>query len=187
MTLGHLTEHLDKLDVVEVPLDKLAYLVKQFKLYESHIKSLEDELKEAKARFNQVAQVELPELLLQNGLSEIKLATGEKIKVSQEIAATIKDAESFGEFLAARGDDDIMRTMLSLGKVPAPLLKKIVFTLMSEYNISPDAQQTVHPQTLKKYIKELCGIGKEDADDCLSLQDLPESISVYTYYKTTIK
>lgn len=194
MEQAHLFDHLleHSTTEVELPLAKLQAMVGRFQQIEAELVRLELETKVTKERFNQISQVDIPNLLMQYGLSEIKLASGEKLRVTQELSASIKDMDSFSEFVTERGDDDILKSMISLGKIPAEVAEKIQRVLLEQFDLMADISRTVHPATLKKYIKETCGIGMEDAEDRLGeryvpLQELPSSIGVFTYFKTTIK
>lgn len=187
--LSHLLDHEQE---QEIPLDHLAQLVERFRFYEATIEKLEALLKEAKENFNAVSQVDIPQFLLQYGVSGVPLRSGEMLRISQEISASVKDMESFSEYVTERGDDDILKTTINVGKVPTEIAQKIQRLLMETFDLSADVNRTVHPQTLKKYVKELCGIGMENPEERLgdryvALQELPEAVSVYTYFKTTIK
>lgn len=153
----------------------------------ARIKELEDELKAAKKDFNKVSQEEIPELLLQTGLGSVELATGEKVTIKEDVSASIKDMPQFFQFLVNRGDEAIVKTDLSFGKIPSEILTRIQNHLAEQYELFPDVKQGVHYQTLQKYIRELCGIGGgTEAEVPLSELD-EEVINVFTYYKTTVK
>ena len=186
--LSHLMEALGTGDE-KGALERLEALVVRYKREESEVEELEEKLKRAKERFNRTKQQDIPEVLLQNGLSEIRLKSGEKLRVTQKVSASIKDVEKFAAFLEARNDDDILKTVFELGKVPAEVLSIMKRTLAEQFEVYPKVKQTVHPQTLAKYIRELCGVGVEKREDeeFLALQDLPESVSVFVYYDTAIK
>lgn len=172
----------------EQSLPELADYVALFKAQKARVEALEEELAEAKKAFQQTAQEDIPNLLLQNGFTKLHLLSGETLTIKTEIAPTIKNMAEFAEFLAARGDDDILKTKLELGKVPAELLAEAQAALAA-LGLAAIPTQTVHPGTLKKYIREICRLesGLLYADEAAALQDLPECISVYTYYKTTLK
>lgn len=176
----------------EIPVAQLGAMVVRFREAEKEVAQLEEDLKNAKERFNQVSQIDIPQLLLQNGLSEIRLSTGEKLRVSQEISASVKDIDLFRDFVNERGDEDILKTTLTLGKTPHEIVDKVRRMLMEQFELMSEITTTVHPMTLKKYIKEICGIGTEDAEERLGdryvpMQELPEFIRVFSYFKTSIK
>lgn len=184
----HLLGHEDQ---QEIPLDQLKKLVDRFRKADKEVNELEEKLKVAKEIFNQVSQTDIPQFLLQYGVSGVPLSTGEMLRIKQEISASVKDIDSFSDFLTERGDDDILKTNIKVGKVPTEIAQKIAQMLVETYGLSADIERSVHSMTLKKYVKELCGIGMENAEERLGdryvpLQELPESVSVFTYFKTTI-
>lgn len=187
--LDHLLGHQEE---QELPPNQLARLVSRYRVLDEEVKKLEHELSEAKEAFNEISQTEIPQFLLQYGVSGVPLSTGEMLSIKQEVSASIKDMPAFAEYVTERGDDDILKTTMVLGKVPAEIAKRIRVLLLQEFDLSADIAQTVHPQTLKKYVKELCGIGMDDPEDRLGdryvpLQELPDYVSVYTYFKTSLK
>lgn len=168
------------------PVVLLGNLITRYKETQKKIAYLEDELKAAKESFNQVSQREIPELLIQNGLSQIQLSTGEKVTVKQEVSVSIKDMEEFAAFLAKTGNEDILKTSIQVGKLPQEILEKLRALMYDAFALEPQISYTCHPQTLKKFVKELCGIGS-DAPGSIPLQDMPPCASVYTYFNTVIK
>lgn len=189
--LSHLTDYLSN-EPQEIPLDVLSKLVTRFRKDQERVAKAESELKEAREAFNQVSQVDIPQFLLQFGVAGVPLSTGEMLRVDQKVSASVKDIDDFAEFLTARGDDDILKTTFALGKLPIEVVRKIQKLLIDNFDLSPDIARSVHSATLKKYVKELCGIGMENPEERLGeryipLQELPESVSVYTYFETTIK
>tara|TARA_R110000772_G_scaffold18595_1_gene52579 strand:- start:405 stop:734 length:330 start_codon:yes stop_codon:yes gene_type:complete len=77
----------DLLDNIEIT-DIAAECVK-LKLKEDEIVALEDQLKLKKAEADDIGSRVIPELLAEQGLSEIKLADGSKVSVKKEFRATI--------------------------------------------------------------------------------------------------
>lgn len=183
--LTHLLE--DKADISD-SLERLHQLCDQWFKAKDAVEAAEEALEAAKKNFNAISQVSIPELLGQYGLSEIKLASGAKVTVTLEVSPSVKDMPAFVKFLEERGESDIVKTDLSFGKLDQSILKMITRMLAERLELYPEVKSGVHPMTLKKYVKELCGIGlKEPNERCIPLQDLPDCISAYTYNKTTIK
>lgn len=168
-------------------LSQVSAKAKEWQERKDRIKELEDELKDAKKKFNKVSQEEIPELLLQSGLSSVALDSGEKVTIKEDVSASVKDMPGFYRFLVERGDEAIVKTNLQFGKIPGEVLTKIQNHIAETFELFPDVNQGVHYQTLQKYIRELCGIGG-GSDAEMSLAELDEEmVSVFTYYKTTVK
>lgn len=184
---AHLVEDAGQEPVGDNVLKQVATLANQWKERKARVEALEAQLKEAKAEFNKVSQDALPNLLLQHGLGKISLATGEAIIVKEEVSASIKNMGRFYEFLLERGDAALVKTDLSFGKVPPEILDKIQSMLADTFDLYPEMKQVIHPQTLQKYIRDLCGIGGA-SEAAVPLSALDEDmITVFTYYKTTVK
>ena len=77
----------DLLDNVEITdIAKQCVLLKE---KEDEIAELEDKLKAKKAEADDIGSRVIPELLSEQGLSEIKLADGSKVSVKKEFRATL--------------------------------------------------------------------------------------------------
>lgn len=148
---------------------------------------LEEEAKAAKIMFNKVSQEDIPNAMMEVGLKEIKLATGQKVSFKEDVSCSVKDYDKLDEFLSSRGDDGIMKVTLEIGKTPKSILSQILGDLSMKYGISAAAKQAVHPMTMSSYIKKLCGIdGKTVAE--INVADIDEDmLTVFRFYKTTIK
>ena len=191
MDFEHLMDDAEN-GLVEDKLTQIAQLAAFQLKYEEQLAMLEAQAKEVKAKLLKISQEELPQLILGTGVSRVRLADGKEISVTQELSASVKDMRAFSKFVAERGDDAILKTTIELGKLPDNVIKAIQKWFADTLNMMPDINRTVHAQTLKKYVKELCGVGMEGAEERLGdryipLGQLPDYISAFTYYKTKIK
>lgn len=174
-------------------LQRLNTLVNKYKEQQETIERLEEQLSQAKTAFFKTAKEDIPNLLMQNGLSEIKLPSGEKVSVKMEVAPTVTNMEEFAQFLTERGEGSILKTQMELGKLDPSIVNSIRKMLVEKLDLYPDIKQTVHPMTLKKYIKELCLLNDsnptfdENDDTHIPLQNLPKCVSAFTFYNTSIK
>ena len=173
-------------------LERLQLLVNEYDTLTDKIERAEQVLKELQTAFNKVSMEEIPSLLGGAGLSEIRLADGRKVTVKAEISASVTDPEAFAQYVTDRGDDYLLKTTMELGKLPDNVLSALRKLLATELELYPEIKQSVHPQTLKKYIREITGAGKEDPEAELGtryvpMAELPESVSIFNYFKTTIK
>lgn len=170
-------------------LEKLKLLVEEFDAAKDDVERLEEQLALAKSRFNQISGVDIPQTLLSAGLSELRLADGRKVVVKEDLNVTIKDINSFADFVASRNDDAILKTQIFLPKLPAETIEKIKRIIAKEAAVYPEVKQSVHAQTLKKYVKEITGMSKSVeilGDRYIPKENLPDCLSVFTYYKTKI-
>jgi hypothetical protein len=180
--------------VVNDELAQLEKLVTSYKWEEAEVKSLEAELADAKARFNELSQVAIPELLNQHGLSEIRLRSGEKVIVKEDASVTVPDdkQQKFFDFLKERNNEDIIKLLFQFKRM-APQKMQELFDFLNGYDYDYEFERNVHPQTLKKYFKDLLGIGQENREEliadgkCLKPEDVADVCNVFTYFSTKIK
>lgn len=175
-------------------LARLQSLVKTYKERRDQVEMLQESLKRAEQAFNQVAQEEIPMLLRQYQLSEIRLESGDRVKVREEARVSVpsEKEQAFQAFLQKRGEEDIIKLHFAFGRMPVDKMKDLfVFLNDGEYDYSADRK--VHPQTLKKYFKTLLGVGEEDREEgvregrYLREQDVVDVANVFTFYNTIIK
>jgi hypothetical protein len=189
MNLEHLKREAEK-EAGEPKQDSLltiTALAQEWKERKAEYILLEHKAAEAKKLFNETSQEKIPNAMMEVGLSELKLSDGQKVSFKEDVSCSIKDYNKLDEFLTERGDDGMMKITLEVGKVPKSILRMILKDLTDKYDISAVPKQFVHPATMAAYIRRLCGIdGKTVAE--VQVADIDEEmLSVYRYYKTTIK
>lgn len=185
--LSFLVEESENVVAPDNVLARIAAKAEEYKASRQRLADLEEAMKDEKKLFNKISQEDLPTLLRANGLESVTLQTGEKVSVKEDLSASIKDAEKLAKFLEERGDDALIKTTMEFGKVPAEILEHMRRTLADNYGLYPDIKQTVHSQTLAKYFRNLCGIGGEHEAEFPLAQIDPKMVTVFTFFKTTIK
>jgi len=166
---------------------------RQLELQET-VSYLEQQLKVAEESLKRVSMEEIPNLLKSKGLSRIKLSNGKVVEIKDDANVTIKDREAFFKWLAERKEDDIIKTMFAVDRVPSDLLKQI-FEFFDKNDVPYSADRNVHPQTLKKFFKTLCGLDVEGEErevgyitgKYVPVSSLPDWCSVFLLSKTKIK
>ena len=149
-------------------LKAVADLVRQQLVLERRIEDLEDELKRAQQSLAKISQEILPEALAEHGLSELKMEDGSKITFSQFIQAHIskeKQEEAF-DWLREHDFDDLIKNVVSLefGKGEDDHARDVMETLTNR-GYWPQNKQSVHPSTLKAFVKEQVEKGAEIPSD----------------------
>lgn len=173
-------------------LNKLKLLVKSYLAHQTEIEKIEDDLKEKKKLFNEINQTSIPELLHTYGLSEIKLDTGEKIIVKEGISVSIENEKAFFSFLKDRKEDDIIKTHYDFNKMESEKLNNL-FEFLDSNNYDYESKKGVHSQTLKKYIKELIGMEKDDLESGLlsekykKKEEIESFVKIFNFFSTKIK
>jgi len=181
-------EHIDMTAI----LNELQNMVDNYLILNNDIKVLEEKLKEKKECFNKISMEDIPMFLLQHNLSEIRLASGQKVIVKEDISVTVKDQEKFFKFLENRNEADIIKTNFLFDKMNKDKYNTL-FNFLNEQSYLYTVKKDVHAQTKKKYFKELLGIGKEDYEDgiktgkYLKVSTVIDFTNIYNYFKTKIK
>lgn len=167
-----MTQFLNEKLISQSELSYLAELVDKQISAESEVEKLEEELAEAKKKYNHVRQEEIPDFLKQFGISELKLADGRKVTVKEDVNVTVKDHKAFYDFLRKRHDDSIIKNMLEMESPPGELVDELMDRgYVFSYN------EKIHGQTLKAYFRKFLEVGDTP----------PDSVNVFTYSITKIK
>jgi hypothetical protein len=158
--------------VGEGELRGVADLVRQQLVLEQRVEDLETELKRTQQDLAKVAGELLPEALAEHGLSELKMADGSKITVSQVVQAHIsKDKqEPAFDWLRENDFDDLIKNVVSLefGKGEDEQARDVMEALTNR-GYWPQNKQSVHPSTLKAFVKEQLEKGSEIPSDLFGI------------------
>ena len=120
-------------------------------------------------------------------MTAFQLQSVEMVECKEEVSCSVKDYDMLYDFLEERGDGNLIKITLEIGKVPQSILSKIVQAINEKFGILAESKLYIHPMTLKSYITNLCGIGgKSEAELPLAALD-SNMVGTFTYYKTTVK
>lgn len=167
-------------------LFELKAMIQDLNELDYKIEQKEEEIKGLRKKRNSLGQEHIPDFINQRGLSEMRLKDGRKVIITEDISVTIKDEPMFHKFLKERGDDDIIKTQLSMKKLTSPESLKIV-NLVDELSIDYEIKESVNSSTRAAYFRSLLGYGKKNNSPSMSLEDIPDYIRVFTYKNTQIK
>ena len=162
----------DLLDNVEV--STVAQECVKLKQKEDEIASLEEQLKTKKLEADDISSRVIPELLAEQGLSEIKLADGSKVSVKKEFRATIpKDdarRESCLQWLRDQGLGDIIKNnvTVSFGKGEDNKAEQLL-RLAADNGFEPQQKSDVAWNTLSALYQERIEAGLDMPSDSFSL------------------
>ena len=153
---------------------------KQLKLA-TNVAELEAELKAKKEELRLTSEQELPDAMQAAGLTQITLSTGEKISVNEFYNAHISKAnqEKAYEWLVSNGHEGLIKNevLMKFGRDESEVVEQTVSALQSR-GLSPEVRQSVHPSTLKAFVKEQFTSGN----------DIPtEPFGIYIGTKAIIK
>ncbi len=167
-----LKDSTDLLDNVEVTT--IAAECIKLKQKEDEIAALEDQLKSKKAEADDIGSRVIPELLAEQGLTELKLQDGSKVSVKKEFRATLpKDdirREAAYKWLRDQGLGDIIKNnvFVTFGKGEDDKAKQLL-DLAAENGFEPQQKSDVAWNTLTALYQERIQAGLDMPSDCFSL------------------
>ena len=147
----------------------------------NEVSQIEDMLKAKKEQLRLVQEQELPDALSEVGLTQIVLSSGEKISLSEFYGAHISKAnqQQAYQWLIENGHEGIIKNEVSLkfNRGESQIVDETVLALKSR-GLSPEVKQSIHPSTLKAFVKEQLTTGN----------DIPtEPFGIYIGTKANIK
>jgi hypothetical protein len=158
----------DLLDNVEVTT--VADQCVKLKQKEDEIANLEEQLKDKKAEADDISSRVIPELLAEQGLSEIKLADGSKVAVKKEFRCTLpKDEvkrEAAYQWLRNEKLGDIIKNnvFVTFGKGEDDKAKQLL-DLAAENGYEPQQKSDVAWMTLTALFRERIEAGLDMPSD----------------------
>lgn len=125
------------------------------KLYEKK-KDLENKLKEVSEEVNDILRVELPDVMVSNGMQvgSITKFKDYTIELKTYKDTKVKDEEKFHNWLESNGYGDIIKEVLSANLRYSENKEKAKKEL-EKLGIVYDVKKSIHPQTLKAFAKEV--------------------------------
>ena len=162
----------DLLDNVEVTT--VADECVKLKKIEDEIAAIEEQLKNKKAEGDDISSRVIPELLAEQGLSEIKLADGSKVSVKKEFRCTlpkdeVKRQQAY-EWLRNEKLGDIIKNnvFVTFGKGEDNKAEQLL-NLAAEHGFEPQQKSDVAWNTLTALYQERIQAGLDMPSDCFSL------------------
>lgn len=136
------------------------------------VAELENALSLKKEELRQVAEIELPETMLNLGLNSFSLSDGTKLQIKTFYRGSIpkaREEEAF-EWLKEHGHEDLIKNEVksSFGKGEEINANNLMLILKQE-GFDYENKKTVHPSTLKAFVKEQLERGKSLPLDTLGV------------------
>jgi hypothetical protein len=140
------------------------------------IKLLEDILNYYKTKRHTLVTKDIPSVMQQMGISKATTTDGLSVKVNKEVSVKEVNKVKLMEWAVSNGYEDHIKTFLKFGKGD---FNQDIEAYLSEQGISYEKDVGIHPQTLKKIIKD-----RIDAEEELPSDNL---IEVKTFNIAKIK
>jgi len=149
------------------------------------IDHMEEQLKLLKKDEVQLSQEEVPNLLLERGLTSITLESGEKIEIGDDLHTSLpKDPinrKIVLRWLINNGGSGMIREEL---KIEEP--EKSLITYLLKQDIPFERVRDIHNATLRAFFKSKLGMTKGSLQE-VEVGDIPKEANVFVFKKTKIK
>ena len=158
----NLSSNIEKVDSGK--LKNVASIARQIRDEEEYIASLDKDLKKAKKNLLKLTDEELPTLLQEMGLSEFKLDDGSQVTIKQTYGASIlvDNRPTAYQWLRDNGFGDLIKNIVSCEFGMGEDQKADDFRdTAKQKGFQVEQNTSVHPQTLKAFVKERCEKGEE--------------------------
>ena len=153
-------------------IDRVQPLIDRARRLQSTIERLEADTKHAKHELRRVLDIEIPELMNELGLSEVKTKDGLMVEVVPFVDARIPKARQHEalDWLRHHGYGDLIKhqVVATLGAGDDEMARAIQHYL-EEIGVDATDKATVHPQTLKAWARERLADGEEIPEDLFGL------------------
>jgi hypothetical protein len=149
--------------------------------WEDYMFKLEAKLVEAKKEWRDIAEKELPNKMMECGISNYTLVDGSKISMKQEYYASIPKDNPDPAFMWLREHnlDGIIKNEVTVGfSKGEDALASEFAQWVAEKGLRPEQKTTIHAMTLKAFVKEQMEKGV----------DIPvEAFGVYTVTRSKVE
>ena len=145
-------------------LKSIACLVERQVQLEHALAALQAQANKTAEELKNLSENTIPDAMMAIGLSELKLSTGEAVKINKFYSASIPAAFAGQalDWLRKTGNDDIIKNnvICQFGKGEDDMAT-ITMKLLRDKGLHPDQKTFVHPMTLKSFVKERIEGGQE--------------------------
>jgi len=144
-------------------LNQITKLAEMLRAADAEVAVLTADLQAAKEDVRRLQEDDLPELMRELGLSEIKLADGASIKVVDEVDCNISEDRRVRahEWLSANGFGGIIKSAITVefGRDEHDEALAAAQKIQAATGRDAMLKEGVHPQTLKAFVKEQMATG----------------------------
>ena len=145
-------------------LSSVARIADQIVAKQTEVKTLEEDLKKAKAKLLKLTDEELPSAMQELNISEFKLGDGSQVTLKATYGARISEEnrDAAFEWLRQRNEADIIKNTVTVrfNREQDNEAKALVDDLILR-QMTPEQKSEVHPGTLRSWAKGRIEDGKE--------------------------
>lgn len=162
-------------------LERITELAQLQLRQEAEVAAAEVELAEAKMALRRTSEEDLPELMRELGIEDITLENGARVSLKEEVHCGIKveNRDRAAQWLKDNGFAGVLKTELTIPfeRGASDKAHEAADQIEALIGIPPGFNETVHPSTLKSFVKEQLEAGRS----------FPDSIDVTPYTVSKIK
>jgi hypothetical protein len=114
------------------------------------IEAIEEALSHYKNKLNKLRETDIPFALHGMGLESAKMSDGTEVTIARDYNIKQKDPSALAAWLESRGAGMLVKTELTFGKGDVDDALRAAIRERCDFSES----SSIHPQTLKKYIRE---------------------------------
>ena len=148
------------------------------------IGNTEERLRKLKEQYRQLSEEDLPQKMAELGMQDMRFEDGSRITVDMFYATRINknNRDAAHAWLREQGHGDIIKNQVSVsfGKGEDDTALETM-TLLEKEGLFPDHKESVHPSTLKAFVKE-----RIESGDNAFTPDTQKLFSVYQGKRTKI-
>ena len=171
-----------KLD--DTQLKTLSENITRFLRIGGMIGNTEERLRKLKEQYRQLSEEDLPQKMTELGMQDLRLEDGSRITIDMFYATRINknNRDAAHAWLREQGHGDIIKNQVSVsfGKGEDDTALETM-TLLEKEGLFPDQKESVHPSTLKAFVKE-----RIESGDNAFTPDTQKLFSVYQGKRTKI-
>jgi arsenate reductase-like glutaredoxin family protein len=166
-------------------LDEVMSYVHVMETLQQDIDDLNDKLKEKQATFDELSKEMLPNLLSQNGLDELSLSNGRKLKIKEDVYISVPKNDSGKkavlDWLKDNGGADLIHDELSID-APTDSVKSYI----KDQNIPFNEALSVNTNTFKAWTKAKLGMTKGSIQS-IAINQFPKEANLFVERRAEIK
>ena len=148
------------------------------------IGNTEERLRKLKEQYRRLSEEDLPQKMAELGMQDMRFEDGSRITIDMFYATRINknNRDAAHEWLREQGHGDIIKNQVSVsfGKGEDDTALETM-TLLEKEGLFPDQKESVHPSTLKAFVKE-----RIESGDNAFTPDTQKLFSVYQGKRTKI-
>jgi len=148
------------------------------------IGNTEERLRKLKEQYRRLSEEDLPQKMAELGMQDLRLEDGSRITIDMFYATRINknNRDAAHAWLRQQGHGDIIKNQVSVsfGKGEDETALETM-TLLEQEGLFPAQKESVHPSTLKAFVKE-----RIESGDSAFTPDTQKLFSVYQGKRTKI-